>query len=397
MLSHSLRALAVLLSVLFLVTFSCASVSVPSGGNGIGQGVHDQLALVYENYADFAFSFNYTVSDETTAIEKVLSAEYMYALFTTVLTDKQKEEQTELRNFPVFAFGISIIYNLPEISNVTLILDRPTIVAIFTGSLTTWNDPRIQNTNPGVSLPNQGIEVVVPQNPSSITTLFTEALYKFDNTSWTEEPQNTWPSPRPSNFKSLSTNNEDDTLAQYVNKNAYTVGFAVKRTNIAFVNQEFQIINLHGNTVANNITTVQSATEDFQPASDEDLVDTLHIDFDVIDAPGANSWPITGFIYVIFNSNIKPADCIPGLGGLKLFQYSKTAPSSKTIMNSLGFVSFDFALDSCLDILGSLKCQNKKYKEYSIPTSEVSGAAQNNFVFFLVVLLPLISCVISLL
>lgn len=64
---------------------------------------------------------------------------------------------------PIVAGGESIDYNLQINGHefTGLRLDSLTLAKIFTGVITTWNDPAIAADNPGVALPGQPIQVVV--------------------------------------------------------------------------------------------------------------------------------------------------------------------------------------------------------------------------------------------
>jgi phosphate transport system substrate-binding protein len=75
---------------------------------------------------------------------------------------------------PIVAGGTAFAYNLPiggtEYTN--LKLNMATIAGIFSGKITRWNAPQIAQTNPGVTLPNQQITVVVRSDGSGATAQF---------------------------------------------------------------------------------------------------------------------------------------------------------------------------------------------------------------------------------
>jgi phosphate ABC transporter phosphate-binding protein len=76
---------------------------------------------------------------------------------------------------PVVAGGTSFMYNLPVGGSrfTKLRLSQEAIAKIFSGQVTTWNDPIIAATNPGVALPAQRITVVVRSDGSGATAQFT--------------------------------------------------------------------------------------------------------------------------------------------------------------------------------------------------------------------------------
>ena len=76
---------------------------------------------------------------------------------------------------PVMAGSIVLAYNLDGLGG-PLKLSRAVYVNIFFGKITSWDDPRIQQLNPGLKLPRQDIALVVRQDGSGTTYAFTDHL-----------------------------------------------------------------------------------------------------------------------------------------------------------------------------------------------------------------------------
>ena len=85
---------------------------------------------------------------------------------------------------PVMAGSIVLAYNLDGLSK-PLKLTRAVYADIFLGKITSWDDPRIQEINPGVKLPRQDIALVVRQDGSGTTYAFTNHLSSI-STEWRE-------------------------------------------------------------------------------------------------------------------------------------------------------------------------------------------------------------------
>ena len=75
---------------------------------------------------------------------------------------------------PMTAGSIVLAYNLEGIDH--LKLTREVYVGIFLGKITKWNDPKIAAANPGVSLPDGSINVVVRSDGSGTSYVFTKHL-----------------------------------------------------------------------------------------------------------------------------------------------------------------------------------------------------------------------------
>jgi phosphate transport system substrate-binding protein len=99
---------------------------------------------------------------------------------------------------PVLAGSIVLAYNLDGLSG-PLKLSRTVYADIFLGKITSWDDARIQQLNPGLKLPRQDIALVVRQDGSGTTYAFTNHLSAI-STEWRERGPGvgsliTWPRP----------------------------------------------------------------------------------------------------------------------------------------------------------------------------------------------------------
>jgi phosphate transport system substrate-binding protein len=89
-------------------------------------------------------------------------------------------------DLPMVVGPIAIAYKLNGVSNLTL---TPELIAkIFTGKITSWNDPAIAAKNSGVSLPSTKISVIYRSDSSGTTQNFERYLAATDATDFTAEP-----------------------------------------------------------------------------------------------------------------------------------------------------------------------------------------------------------------
>lgn len=87
-------------------------------------------------------------------------------------------------DLPVVFGPIAVTYNLPGVA--TLTLDGPTLGKIFSGGITTWNDPAIAAINSGVKLPSTKIEVLFRSDQSGTTDNFQKYLTGASGGTWTK-------------------------------------------------------------------------------------------------------------------------------------------------------------------------------------------------------------------
>ncbi|MGZ6545966.1 MAG: phosphate ABC transporter substrate-binding protein PstS [Actinomycetota bacterium] len=89
--------------------------------------------------------------------------------------DQQSALPAQAIEIPTVLGGVAIAYNVPGLQT-GLKLDVATASKIFLKQITNWNDPAIAALNPGVSLPNQPIQVVHRSDDSGTTFVFTSWL-----------------------------------------------------------------------------------------------------------------------------------------------------------------------------------------------------------------------------
>ena len=94
-------------------------------------------------------------------------------------------------DLPAYISPIAVVFNLDGVSGLTL--DEKTLAGIFAGTITTWNDPAIAATNPGVTLPGTAITAVHRSDDSGTTQNFTDTLHALAGSVWTWDAASTWP------------------------------------------------------------------------------------------------------------------------------------------------------------------------------------------------------------
>jgi phosphate transport system substrate-binding protein len=94
-------------------------------------------------------------------------------------------------DLPIYVSPIAIAYNVEGLKD--LKLDAATIAGIFSGSITTWNDPKIVALNSGAALPDAAITVVHRSDDSGTTQNFTEYLAANAKDVWTKPASQTYP------------------------------------------------------------------------------------------------------------------------------------------------------------------------------------------------------------
>lgn len=98
---------------------------------------------------------------------------------------------TDIIELPAYISPIAIAFNLDGIDSLNM--DADTIAKIFTGAITTWDDPAIASQNSGVTLPSTAIEPVYRADTSGTTDNFTDYLSAAAPDVWTYGTVGDWP------------------------------------------------------------------------------------------------------------------------------------------------------------------------------------------------------------
>ncbi|HEU4362154.1 MAG TPA: phosphate ABC transporter substrate-binding protein PstS [Mycobacterium sp.] len=85
-------------------------------------------------------------------------------------------------HLPTVFSPIAITYNISGVSSLNL--DGPTAAKIFSGSITTWDNPAIKALNTGVTLPSTAIRVVFHSDKSGTTANFQKYLDDASDGAW---------------------------------------------------------------------------------------------------------------------------------------------------------------------------------------------------------------------
>jgi phosphate transport system substrate-binding protein len=94
-------------------------------------------------------------------------------------------------DIPVYISPIAVAFNVKGVTSLNLA--PATIAKIFTGAITTWNDPAIAADNPGATLPATKITTVHRSDKSGTTHNFTDYLNKTAPDVWTNAGNDAWP------------------------------------------------------------------------------------------------------------------------------------------------------------------------------------------------------------
>jgi len=194
-----------------------------------------------------------------------------------------------LVHIPETLGAVAVAYNEPNL--LALKLDGPTLSRIFMKNITVWDDPAIAALNPGITLPTDQITTVVRSDSSGTTFVFSGYLaavsQEFDSLYGQGKSVN-WP-----NAIGASGN---PGVTQTVRTTPHSIGYIELAYAIQNQVPFAQLKNHDGNFVTPSLetTSAAAAASSTLPSGDGDWSQV-----NILDAPGANSYPIASFSYIL--------------------------------------------------------------------------------------------------
>jgi phosphate transport system substrate-binding protein len=200
----------------------------------------------------------------------------------------------KILHIPTVAGADVITYNLP--GNPKLKLDGETIVNLFLGNITRWNDPKIAALNPGVALPDLGIIPVHRSDGSGTTFIFTDYLSSVSPV-WADSVGKGTSVKWPASIGIGAKGNEG--VAGQVKQLSGAVGYVeliyAKQNQMPYAD----IKNAAGNFITPSIDSVTAALATAKIPDD--------FRFSMVNAPGDQAYPIAGATWLLVYEKQKDA------------------------------------------------------------------------------------------
>ncbi len=212
--------------------------------------------------------------------------------------DEEKAMPGPVLQIPATAGSVVIVYNIPGVDK-GLKLTSDVVGDLFIGKIKTWNDPKITSQNPGVNLPNLPVAVVHRSDGSGTTYIFTDYLAKAHADFYFKVGRG-----KSVNWPTGLGGKGNEGVAGQVKQIPGAVGYVEYAYAVNNKIPYASIRNKAGKFVEPNPTSTTAALTAFS----KDLVKDVKTS--VTDAPGPDSYPISGLTYLLVYK--KPADATKG-------------------------------------------------------------------------------------
>ncbi|HYF54236.1 MAG TPA: phosphate ABC transporter substrate-binding protein PstS [Salinarimonas sp.] len=214
-----------------------------------------------------------------------------------------------LVQFPTVLGGVVPVINVQGVQTRQLRLTGEVLADMFRGEIKTWNDKRIAELNPGVTLPAANITPVYRSDGSGTTSIFTSYLSEV-SPGWKDKlgagTTVNWP------VGQGGKGNEGvaATVKQVVNSIGYVEYAYAKSNNIPYAlmrNRDGAFVEPDADTFA---AAAEGADWGAQPGFGISLTNQ----------PGAKAWPITGATFILIHK--EPKDPKGAAEAVKFFEWA---------------------------------------------------------------------------
>ena len=260
--------------------------------------------------------------------------------------------------------SVVVIYNGIGLPSKGLKLTGPILADIYLGKIGTWDDPAIKALNPKVPLPHQSISVIRRSDGSGTTFVWTSYLSSV-SPEWAQKVGKgtavQWLVGRG------APGNEG--VANFVKGSPNSIGYVELSYALTTGLPVALIQNSAGNFVEPTIDSTQAAVAAYTTPlpKGEDSWETVSL----LNAPGANSYPIASFTYLLLYKEMSKSHSIDSEGKAKAiidFISWVLTPSSQDMGKKLAYVPLpDSVRTTNQQTLASLTYNGKTL--YTAPSS----------------------------
>jgi len=299
--SKSITGILLILCCLCIVLTGCPATETERGAVGEGPDwsgvtidgagasfpfpIYSQWAFEYEELT--GLRLNYQSVGSGAGISSIREGTVNFGASDAPLTAEELEADG-LIQFPMIIGGVVPVINVSGVTAGSLKLTPDVLADMFLGNITIWNDPRIVQANPDVTLPDQAISIVHRADGSGTTWIFTNYLSAISD-EWADGvgvgKSVDWPTG--------VGGRGNEGVANYVGQVDGSIGYV----EYAYALQNDMAHCLLGNSAGNFVAPTSetfiaaAANADWENAPGYYLV--------LVDQPGEDTWPIVGASFIL--------------------------------------------------------------------------------------------------
>jgi phosphate transport system substrate-binding protein len=289
-----------------LLAGAAQAADISGAGATFPYPIYSKWAAAYKDQT--GIGLNYQSIGSGGGIKQIKAKTVTFGASDMPLEEKELQE-AGLVQFPMIIGGVVPVVNIKGVQGGQMLLDGPTLAAIYMGDITKWNDPRIKKLNPSLALPATAIAPIYRSDGSGTNFLFTNYLStaspKFKDAIGSSTSVQ-WPL----GIGAKGNEGVANMTAQTDGAIGYVEFAYAKQNKMAYVN----LINSAGKKVSPNTSAFQAA------AANADWAHAPGFHLILTNQPGEKSWPITGASFILVHAN--PPDPAATAAALKFFNWA---------------------------------------------------------------------------
>ena len=274
-----------------LAAVSFASAADPLMMNGAGATfpypLYSKWFYEYSN-ANPGVRFNYQSIGSGGGIKQITAGTVDFGASDAPMTGEEMAKLPgAILHIPTAMGAVVVVYNLDKVE-AGLKLTPEILADIFLGKITRWNDPKIAGLNKTVTLPNADIVVSHRSDGSGTTDIFTNYLSTV-NTEWRAKVGHG----KAVNWPVGLGGKGNEGVAGVVKQTPGAIGYV----ELAYAKQNRMTVASLRNRDGHFVLPTLEATS----AAAAGVAKSMPADFRVslVDAPGKDSWPISGLTWLL--------------------------------------------------------------------------------------------------
>ncbi len=277
---------------------SSPALSLTAAGATFPYPIYDRWFKEYARQT--GVKINYQAIGSGGGIRQVIEGTVDFGASDAPMSDAEMSKvPVHVLHFPTVIGAVAVTYDVPGVPDSASLRFTPDVLAdVFLGRITKWNDPRIAALNPGVKLPATDILVVHRSDGSGTTFIFTDYLSQVSE-AWKNGPGNdksvSWP---------VGIGGKGNPgVAGLVKQTPGAIGYV----ELAYAEENhLPVVELRNRAGRYVKPSLEGATAAAAGVAEHLATDT---DFrvSIVNAPGADAYPISSFTWLLVYENMKDA------------------------------------------------------------------------------------------
>jgi phosphate transport system substrate-binding protein len=266
--------------------------------------------------------------------QKAMSGEVHIGATDAYMSDRQAEQNPQIRNIAIAISAQTVNYNIPELNSTALRLDGPTLAGIYDGRIAVWDAPEIKGLNPGVKLPHQAIVPIRRGDASGDTFIFTQFL-DFTTQRWENNVGYgltvEWPA-----IAGARDASGNDGVLKTLTATPYSIGYLgisyrdeIKKAGLGTA----PLKNQNGKFVLPTAETITAGASELDSRTPPDQRLSL------VYAPGDRSYPLINYEYLIVSLRQPDPEIATALRHFLLWSISLLGGNAPKYLDTVGFIA----------------------------------------------------------